>query len=527
LILFAVLGGFGTSLYYLLRRSKLQRIDAELESAAHVLAANMRRPPWRQPRGPRDGFFDPGARRPGDRGPSKEYPPPLPGEERDLDGDGFREDPSGRWFGRGSPDGQFPTGLGGPAEEAMPEVFLRHFKGRPGADPYFVIWNADGRIREELNNPPGLTSPGTAGEDEVLRRQWGPYREVYLRGMRGSTILVGKSIEQDLAELHQQFGILLGTGVIVLATGLAGGWLLVRRALRPLQAISSAAESISASSLSRRIDVASTQSELGRLAQVLNTTFERLEQAFAQQVRFTADASHELRTPVAVILAQTDMARRKERTPEEYREVVEACYSAAERMKVLVDGLLTLTRSDSGRLDLDVQEFHLEEVVEECAELLRPMARERGVTVELDSRPLAVEGAPEQICQVITNLLANAIQYNRPGGNARVKLEEEGTEAVVTFSDSGVGISKEHIPRIFDRFYRVDPARSSRSTGIGLGLAITKAIVDAHRGTISCESVPGVGTTFTVRLPKRSRVGTGPPGPSGQAPACGPDSLGS
>ena len=142
--------------------------------------------------------------------------------------------------------------------------------------------------------------------------------------------------------------------------------------------------------------------------------------------------------------------------------------------------------------------------------------------LRLDLKPLTVEGAPERICQVITNLLANAIQYNRPGGHVRVRLEEVGGEAVLTFSDTGVGIPEEHIPRIFDRFYRVDPARSSRSTGIGLGLAISKAIVEAHRGAISCESVPGEGATFTVRLPKRSRDVAGSPGPSAQASACGP-----
>ena len=142
--------------------------------------------------------------------------------------------------------------------------------------------------------------------------------------------------------------------------------------------------------------------------------------------------------------------------------------------------------------------------------------------LRLDLKPLTVEGAPERICQVITNLLANAIQYNRPEGRVRVRLEEDGSDAVLTFSDTGVGIPAEHISRIFDRFYRVDPARSSRSTGIGLGLAISKAIVEAHRGTISCESVPGEGATFRVRLPKRFKDLAGSPAPAVQPPDCGP-----
>jgi heavy metal sensor kinase len=292
----------------------------------------------------------------------------------------------------------------------------------------------------------------------------------------------------------------------VLAIGLVGGWLLVRRALRPIQAISDAAEHISASSLSRRIDVSSTESELGQLARVLNSTFDRLQAAFEQQAQFTADASHELRTPVSVILAQTGTARRRERTPEEYCQVVDACFSAAERMKVLIEGLLTLARSDSGDLGLEAENFDLKKTVEESVTLLEPFAAERGVVVETELQRVLMEGDPDRLSQVVTNLLSNAIRYNREGGRVGLQLEEDATQALLRFSDTGIGISTDDLPHVFDRFYRVDAARSSTRAGTGLGLAISKAIVEAHGGAVSCESVLDEGSVFTVRLPKCSTV---------------------
>ena len=346
-------------------------------------------------------------------------------------------------------------------------------------------------------------SPDGGDSEPSYAQQRDARREIVMAGPYRIDVLVGRSIQKELSELRSLAGSVLGTGLAVLLFGVAGGWFIAKRAIRPIQAISSTAESISASDFSRRIDIESTETELGSLATVLNATFDRLQEAFEDQARFTADASHELRTPVAAILAQTAMARRRERSPREYREVIDACYVVARRMKSLVDGLLTLARTDADNLDLRHEEFDLRKTAEECSRMVEAIAVKRGISFEVDLAPVTLSGDPDRISQVITNLLTNAVRYNRKGGRVSVALRDEGADAVLSVSDTGVGIVPDDRARIFDRFYRVDKARSRSVGGSGLGLAISKAIVEAHGGTIACESAPETGTTFAVRLPRR------------------------
>ena len=357
---------------------------------------------------------------------------------------------------------------------------------------------------KQSGTPDGFELPRSPENSErSYFQQRGVRREIVMAGPHGMVVVVGRSIQKELSELRSLAGSVLGTGLAVLLLGVAGGWFIAKRAIRPIQAISSTAESISASDFSRRIDIESTETELGGLATVLNTTFDRLQEAFEDQARFTADASHELRTPVAAILAQTAMARRKERSADEYREVIDACYVVAKRMKSLVDGLLTLARTDADNLDLRHEEFDLRKTAEECSRMVEAIAVKRGLSFEIDLEPVKLRGDADRISQVVTNLLTNAVRYNRKGGRVAVALREEGADVVLSVSDTGVGISPEDQARIFDRFYRVDKARSRRVGGSGLGLAISKAIVEAHGGTITCESGPETGTTFAVRLPRR------------------------
>jgi len=269
--------------------------------------------------------------------------------------------------------------------------------------------------------------------------------------------------------------------------------------LRPIENISAAAVKISAGDLSQRINVAEAESELGQLAAVLNSTFARLEAAFAQQQQFTADAAHELRTPVSVMLTQTQTALNRERSGAEYRETLEACQRASQRMRKLIESLLELARLDAGQETLKRLRFDLSQMANDCVELVRPLADERGVKILSELAPLEITGDSERLAQVVINLLTNAIQYNRSGGEARLKLESPGNLAVLTVADTGPGIPIEDLPHVFERFYRGDKSRSSGNTG--LGLAISKAIVEAHGGTIEVLSKPGAGTTFTVRLP--------------------------
>jgi len=285
----------------------------------------------------------------------------------------------------------------------------------------------------------------------------------------------------------------------ILLVGLAGGWWFVSRALRPIKNISSAAVKISGGDLSQRINVAEAESELGQLAAVLNSTFARLESAFAQQKQFASDAAHELRTPVSVMLTQAQTALNRERTAPEYRETVEACQRAAQRMRRLIESLLALARLDAGQEVLKRLQFDFSKTISDCVEMVKPMAGERGVEIFTELSPLEITGDSERLAQVVTNLLTNAIQYNLPDGEVRVKLESQNGLAVLTVSDTGAGISSEDLPRVFERFYRADKSRSTG--GNGLGLAIARAIVEAHGGTIEAASEENAGTTFTVRLP--------------------------
>jgi heavy metal sensor kinase len=509
LVLVLGLGGFGGTLYYLVRRSTLNEVDAELEGAAEVLAAKVRRRPPSRGGGPGPGprryeaFQDAGQtsvrgsegdpecepeddpesaagdsrreRTPYDR------PPPIPGrpsEHRGRDG-------------RDSADSL-----------ALPEPFLERFESGFDQAFYFAVWRPDGSLLKETHLPEGVTCPA-ANAVEATRsiQDRGSFREIVLVDPRKAVVLVGQSVELQRAELRRLTGFLLGAGGAVLAIGLVGAWFIAKRTIRPIEVITATAESISGADLSRRIDLQSTESELGKLAGVLNTTFDRLEEAFERQARFTADASHELRTPVAVILTQTTMAQRKERSSAEYKEVIAACHTAAKRMKRLVDGLLTLARNDAGTFELQKTEVDLRQVVEECLDLLQPLAAERGVTLRRELDAASVDGDAERLVQVVMNLVTNAVHYNRPEGDVLASLKTEAGSVVLAVTDTGVGIAPEHVPHVFERFFRADAARSSRDGGTGLGLAITKAIVEAHGGTVSCESESGKGSAFTVRLP--------------------------
>jgi len=316
----------------------------------------------------------------------------------------------------------------------------------------------------------------------------------------GESVVVGCSVTPELQELNLAALTLAGSGGAILLLGLAGGWWFVGRALRPISEISSTATRISAGDLSQRINTAEAESELGQLAALLNSTFARLEKAFAQQKQFASDAAHELRTPVTVILTQTQLALGRERDAASYRQTVEACQRAAQRMRRLIESLLELARFDAGQEVLNRLKFDFARTIAECAEMVQPLATERGVIMVAESGPLEIVGDAGRLAQVVTNLLTNAIQYNHPGGEVRIHLEGQGGLAVLRISNTGKGIAVSDLPRVFERFYRADASRTGGGNA-GLGLAICKAIIEAHGGTIEVSSAEKSGTTFVVRLP--------------------------
>ncbi len=379
----------------------------------------------------------------------------------------------------------------------LSKEYVRTFSGEGKDDPYYVIWDEKGVLVDSSRPSLSVPLPESPGVRERRNR-----REFVATSPDGARVLVGQRLSQQSEKLRELLGAVFGAGAGVLVLALAGGWFLASRALRPIRKMSEAAAAISATNLAQRIDAAQTKSELGQLARLLNGAFDRLEKAFERQTRFTADASHELRTPLSILMSQAELALRKERSAGEYREALETSLKAAQRMKAVVEGLLTLARADAKDLDLKKGRIDLRQVVEETATMLGPLAMERKVALTVGAEAVEVEGDRNRLREVATNLITNAIRYNREGGKVDVTLAAAGEEAVLTVADTGIGIPEKDRAHIFERFYRVDQARSREQGGSGLGLAIARWVVEAHGGHLSFTSREGEGSTFTVRLPR-------------------------
>jgi signal transduction histidine kinase len=353
---------------------------------------------------------------------------------------------------------------------------------------------------------------------------------IVVRGRLVNVLQVGMSLEGLLRE-RQNFLWALATLTplgLILAGG--GGWLLARRVLRPVDQMTQAARRIEAERLAERLEGAEADDELGRLARTLNEMLARLEAGFAQVRRFSADASHELRTPLTILKGEIEVALRSAREPAEYERILESALEEVERMARLVDDLLMLSRADAGALRWDRELVELDRLVEEVAKQGEVLGRGREIQVAIQSlEPLIAHGDEQRLRQLLLNLVDNAVKYTPPAGRVTLSLRRAGGEtdgpptpspeavptrplahspncppiewAEIAVSDTGVGIPPEALPRIFERFYRVDGARSREAGGTGLGLCIAKTIAEAHGGTIRVQSAPGVGSTFTVLLP--------------------------
>lgn len=278
-----------------------------------------------------------------------------------------------------------------------------------------------------------------------------------------------------------------------------GAWL-AGRAMRPLREIGTSARRIASGSHSDRIDPSGLPDELAGLAQLLNEGFDQIEETLARQRQFTADASHELRTPVSVVLTQTQAALARPRNEAEYRHALEACQRAAERMRRLVESLLTLARLESGEEPLRRETTDLNAISSEAIETIRPLARAHQLSVQFNpaSSALKVHVDPNKVGQVLLNLLSNAVAYNRPKGSITLTTGSSGNESFVRVADSGIGIAPEHQPRLFERFYRVDASRTDPRGHTGLGLSISQQIIQQHGGRITVESELGKGSVFTA-----------------------------
>jgi heavy metal sensor kinase len=309
---------------------------------------------------------------------------------------------------------------------------------------------------------------------------------------------------EDVVETLTQFrSYLLVFAPLLLLAAAGGGYWLSRRALSPVDVLVRSAREVSGTNISGRLQKLDTGDELQRLSDTLNEMLDRIESAFLRVTQFTADASHELRTPISLIRTEAELALRRSRGEAEYKESLRHILLEAERTTALIEQLLSMARADSGRETLHLQPVDLRQTLRSVVDGWQQVATIRNLrfSATIESSEFYVLGDEMLLRRLADILLDNAFKYTSSPGEVRLSLEAKDESAAILVQDSGVGIEEEDQSKIFERFYRVDKSRSRAQGGAGLGLAIAQWIVTQHRGTIAVQSYPGRGTTFRVELP--------------------------
>jgi heavy metal sensor kinase len=406
--------------------------------------------------------------------------------------------------------------VGVSGESYVAEEINEHFSPRV-SDRFVRITRDDGGVMYLSDEPeskrfdPSLVPPlkAPAGQESLREEHLTEDSELMIFAMPFTAknggryvIEVGSSNQEIERVLH---GLLLAIAVglpAMVAIAIAGGYLLMRRALRPVDEITQSAERITSRNLNERLPAPQTGDELERLSVALNRMIARLDESFQHIHRFSADASHELRTPLTILRGELEAAAQQPLITPELRETLGSALEETERLSRIVESLMAISRLDAGEARVELEHFDLAELTSSATEQMRLLAEDKDIALRCDAERLVrVEGDPARLKQVIVNLVDNAIKYTPAGGLVGVKVSATNGRAVLEVNDNGVGIPAEAAPHIFERFYRVDKARSRQMGGSGLGLSIVKAIVTAHGGQVKVESVEGGGSRFFVELP--------------------------
>jgi heavy metal sensor kinase len=362
----------------------------------------------------------------------------------------------------------------------------------------------DGTFDPATVPPPALTHSG-----ELLRTESSTKGSVLIAGLfnTGSgaaryVVEVGVSTART-EETVRQVLLMLAIGLpIAVCVAVAGGFILVRRALKPVDDLSRNAAAITQHNLSERLPVVRTGDALERLSLSLNLMISRLEDAINSSKQFVADASHELRTPLAVLRGELENLAQDLQLKAQTRETLGSALEEVDRLAEIVEGLLALSRLDTGELKSAWVHFDLAELVSTTAGQMSLLAEDKHITVVCDcAARVMIEGDQARLKQVVVNLLDNAIKYTPNGGRVKLEITQEGGDAVLDVADDGIGIPLEALPHVFKRFFRVDGSRSREQGGAGLGLSIVKSICDAHGAQVEVSSTPGQGSRFRIRQP--------------------------
>ena len=397
------------------------------------------------------------------------------------------------------------------SESSMPNKFREASGVQPGED-FYQLTNASGSWLYQTPSMVALRVPAEAPDLSCA-----PHFYTILRPRRTSIRVLAATVRQSdrlylvqVAEVVSSLNKVLlwfrfiafwTLPAVLILAGAGGNWLSVR-AMNPVRAITQAAQVISEQSLSKRLVLPVAQDELYHLTSTLNRMLLRLDKAFTRVAQFTADASHELRTPIAAIRTTSEVILERPRSVAEYEEMVGQILSEAEYTSDLVENLLTLARADANPASLDLSVVDVGQIVGEVVTTSRALAARKELTLsaEIPATPVAVLAEPQALKRVLLIFLDNAIRYTPVGGRVGVLLDIRQEGVVIEVSDNGIGIAEAELPRVFERFYRAASARDAEIEGSGLGLSIAKWIVDAHHGAIEVQSEIDNGTVFRLQL---------------------------
>jgi len=375
-----------------------------------------------------------------------------------------------------------------------------------------VAWRSENLVSDTLPAFEWFSDQGAPIVDDKI------YTYYWLRGERYRLVLAKGDVADVTAAypaadvdvtLRRLFSLMLYSLPVVLLLSVGLGWFIAGRALRPVDVITRSARQITASNLGLRLPVPATNDELARLTETLNDMIARLETSFSQIRQFTSDASHELKTPLAILMGELEVSLRRPLAPEEYQITLASCLEEVERLTHVVQGLLDLSRAESGQVMIELQPVRLSALIADVCDDVMIIAETKRIDLATLIIPnVSITGDRVRLHQALLNVIENAVKYTPDGGRVRVELTIVNDRARMVVADSGVGIPADQLPFIYDRFFRVDKARSKNIHGTGLGLSIVKWIIDAHEGTIEAMSAEGKGTTVVVTLPLRENSTT-------------------
>jgi heavy metal sensor kinase len=385
-------------------------------------------------------------------------------------------------------------------------------------EPYFVITDLKGNVlRPDLNNDYIYAMLKNVDLNHILRQHNGfgnavsadgsAYRFVSLplpSGMlpQQAVVHVGRSMAQLGGILNEYFVFYIYSVPLILAISAAVGWYLAGRALQPFEEITRTAERITHENLNTQIVTEHTEEEIQRLVQSFNSMVQRLNASFQQMRTFNANAAHELRTPLAILQGETEVAMQSSDLPEEIRSLLESNLEELGRLTRIVNDMLTLAEAEAGRHVLAKEPVNVKILLEELVDQMALLAADQNVEIKLQEvSELWIDADALWIRRAFINILDNAIKYSKAGGAVGISATIDGLMVRIEVQDYGIGISSSDIPFIFDRLYRADPARNRESGGAGLGLALVKWIIEAHKGSIRVASQPDQGSQFEIFLP--------------------------